>query len=131
MKCPRCGFEQEPGVECIHCGVVFKKIEAVDLPPGIDVGHIPALEAEERVEDTEPDTKQVVIFTDQFKIQGKVRVVVKAAYRGRVSDMLNDPATQFLVVQDAVISTVDGEIKVPFTPVALVNKQDIHFAVPS
>jgi len=130
MKCPRCGFEQEPGEECVRCGVIFKKIEATELPPGIDVGHIPALEAEEKVEDKPPEAKAVVIFTGQFRIEGKVRMVAKG-YRGRISDVLNDPSTHFLIVQDAKVSTVEGELKVPFTPVVVVNKHDIHFAVPS
>ena len=130
MRCPRCGFEQEPGEECVRCGVIFKKIEATEVPPGIDVGHIPALEAEEKAEDTAPEAKEVVLFTGQFRIQGKIHMVGKG-YRCRISDILNDPATQFLVVQDAKVSTIEGELKVPFTPVVVVNKQDIHFAVPS
>ena len=130
MRCPRCGFEQEPGAECVRCGVVFRKVDATDLPPGIDVGHIPGLEPEERLIAEDAETKEVVLFTSQFKIQGKVRVVAKG-YRGRISDMLNDVAMQFLVVQDAKVSTIEGEIMVPFAPVVVVNKQDIHFVLPS
>jgi len=130
MRCPRCGFEQDPGPECVRCGVVFKKIDAGSLPPGIDVGGIPGFEPEERVVAEETDLKEVVLFTGQFKIQGKVRTATKG-YRGRISDILNDESMQFLVVQDAKVSTIEGEIKVPFAPVVVVNKQDIHFAVPS
>jgi len=130
MRCPRCGFEQDPGPECVRCGVVFKKVDAGNLPPGIDVGDIPGLEPEEGIVAEERDLKEVVLFTSQFKIQGKVRTATKG-YRGRISDMLNDDSTQFLVVQDAKVSTIEGEIKVPFTPVVVVNKQDVHFAVPS
>lgn len=25
MKCPKCGFEQPPSVECVHCGVIIER----------------------------------------------------------------------------------------------------------
>ena len=29
MQCPKCGFEQPPGTECLSCGVVFAKYNAI------------------------------------------------------------------------------------------------------
>jgi hypothetical protein len=27
IKCPKCGFEQEENIECIHCGIIFSKFK--------------------------------------------------------------------------------------------------------
>ena len=32
MQCPRCGFEQPPGIECARCGIVFAKWQARQQP---------------------------------------------------------------------------------------------------
>lgn len=37
MTCPRCGFLQAVGAECIHCGVVFSKLA------GAGTSRLPAL----------------------------------------------------------------------------------------
>jgi hypothetical protein len=29
MNCPKCGFQQEKGTECVHCGIVFSRYHAM------------------------------------------------------------------------------------------------------
>ena len=40
LSCPKCGFEQEEGPECLRCGIVFSKfkpqVPAVETPPITD-----------------------------------------------------------------------------------------------
>jgi hypothetical protein len=48
MMCPKCGFEQPQGVECIRCGVIFSRLKgasagaAVPPPPPAAYGSPPA-----------------------------------------------------------------------------------------
>lgn len=37
MQCPKCGFEQEAGVECARCGVIFAKVPPSELSPAVDI----------------------------------------------------------------------------------------------
>lgn len=70
------------------------------------------------------ETKEVVIYTQQFKIEGRVKVTAKG-YRGRISDFLNQEVTRFIPVLEPRISRLDGgEVRKPSESV-LVNKGSI------
>jgi len=42
LTCPKCGFEQEDGPECLHCGIIFSKFK----PPAQAVEEAPATVAD-------------------------------------------------------------------------------------
>ena len=55
-------------------------------------------------------TIQVEIWTDRYRIKGNVFLPLadQGAYRGRLSDMLNDPEKNFLPVTNVSLSLLTG-----------------------
>ena len=76
----------------------------------------------------EIELKRIILFTDQFKIEGQIRVPV-AGYRGRVSDFLNQDQVKFIPVLNPTISKIDGEVLLtPLPESILVNKDRVALA---
>ncbi len=76
----------------------------------------------------EVELKRIILFTDQFKIEGQVRIPV-AGYRGRVSDFLNQDQVKFIPVLNPAVYRLDGQVlKTPFPESVLVNKSRVTLA---
>ena len=59
LTCPKCGFEQEDGPECLRCGIIFSKFK----PPAPAIGEAPAT-----VGDTESQPATPGLLSRVFRI---------------------------------------------------------------
>ena len=59
LTCPKCGFEQEDGLECLHCGIIFSKFKS----PAPAVKEAPATVAA-----TEPQPATPGLLSRVFRI---------------------------------------------------------------
>lgn len=75
----------------------------------------------------EMELKGIVFITPQFKIEGQIKVAA-SAYRGRLSDFLNQGQQNFIPVINPTISQLNGEIVASFPTSILLNKSSITIA---
>ena len=53
---------------------------------------------------------EVEVWTEQHRIVGKVHITTKEGYRGRLSDLLNQPELPFLSLTDVSVYKLDGDL---------------------
>ncbi len=73
------------------------------------------------------ELRHVVILTNQFKIEGQIRVPA-TSYRGRVSDFLNQGEQMFIPIMNPIIAQLGGAALPPLPESILLNKNSIIVA---
>ncbi len=90
MKCPKCGFDQPGGTECVKCGIVFdkylKKQRASFDKPGDGPGPISQAEARYDTEEMPGHMKELFFYVDpeagNFNLTGRTLILLALSYMG-------------------------------------------------
>jgi hypothetical protein len=84
--------------------------------------------SEDEVNTHDSNVQDVTIFTASYRIEGQIRISAKG-YRSRLSDFLNDEGFKFVPILNAKISSLVGDVSIPFTEVVVLNKDEITMVV--
>ena len=74
--------------------------------------------------------EQVVVETDRYRIEATL-TLPKEGYRARLSDHLNRRDHDFLTLQDARLTALDGSGRDWETPVVMLARRHIRLIVPA
>lgn len=122
MICPKCGFKQSDGEECIKCGIIIKKFSDEQRAAR-------AVGKAFQENDQDGKIQEVTVLTDDYSIQGQIRLA-PAGYRSRLSDFLNEEGVDFIPLLNVKITSILGELDIPFAEVVLINKTKINLIIP-
>jgi hypothetical protein len=68
MKCPKCGFEQPGGTECLRCGIVFEKYLKRQMAPSEEkdggLQDVPAVESGSETEEETEGLRELLFYVN-------------------------------------------------------------------
>ena len=74
--------------------------------------------------------EQIVLETPRYRVEGNV-MLPPEGYKSRLSDHLNDPDREFLIVLDAKLSPLEGEGQPSELPVVMIQRNRIDLVIPA
>lgn len=74
--------------------------------------------------------ERIVVETDRYRVEATV-TMPKEGYRARLSDHLNRREHDFLTLQDARLTALDGSGREWETPVLMLARRHIRLIVPA
>jgi hypothetical protein len=72
----------------------------------------------------------VLIETPRYRIEGSVMLAPEEGYRSRLSDFLNDPEREFLIVLDATLARLDDHGDATQLDVIMLQRRHIDLIIP-
>lgn len=73
--------------------------------------------------------ERVIVETARYRVEGEV-MLQPEGYKSRLSDHLNQPEREFLIVLDAQLTSFDGSIEPFRVPVLMVHRGRIDVIYP-
>lgn len=74
--------------------------------------------------------ERVVVETDRYRVEGNI-TLPQEGYRSRLSDYLNRPDQEFLVLVNAELNALDGSGRDWSAPVLMLARRHIRLVVPA
>lgn len=78
---------------------------------------------------TERQLEPIVLETSRYRVHGNV-MLPPAGYHSRLSDHLNNPEREFLIVLDATLTPLDGGDS-RTAPVVMIHRDRIDLVIPA
>jgi hypothetical protein len=85
---------------------------------------------ERRVEQVERRVEQVIVETERLRIEGSI-MLPPEGYRSRLSDYLNEPQREFLIILRATVTPLDGAGDPNQVPVIMVARSRVDLVIPA
>ena len=73
--------------------------------------------------------ERIVVETDRYRVEGDI-TLPQEGYRIRLSDYLNRPDQEFLILLNVELNALDGSGRDWGTPVLMLARQHIRLVVP-
>jgi hypothetical protein len=73
--------------------------------------------------------EQIILETSRYRIEGQI-MLPPEGYRSRLSDYLNDPNREFLIVLDARVTRLDDPNAPTAIPVLMVQRARVDLIFP-
>ena len=74
--------------------------------------------------------ERVVLETSRYRVEGEV-MLPPEGYKSRLSDHLNEPAREFLIVLDAVLTPFDNPEGAYRSGVVMLQRRQIEMVLPA
>jgi uncharacterized protein DUF6812 len=101
-----------------------------DAPGGETIAErrakIPGVDSPQPERQLEP----IVLETSRYRVEGKV-MLPPTGYHSRLSDHLNNPEREFLIVLDATLTPLDAGRDARTTRVVMIHRDRIDLVIPS
>jgi hypothetical protein len=84
------------------------------------------------VESSPPERQlePIVLETSRYRVEGKV-MLPPTGYHSRLSDHLNNPEREFLIVLDATLTPLDAGREARTIPVVMIHRDRIDLVIPT
>jgi hypothetical protein len=85
-----------------------------------------------RVDAPQPERQlePIVLETPRYRVEGKV-MLPPTGYHSRLSDHLNNPEREFLIVLDATLTPLDSGTEPRTTRVVMIHRDRIDLVIPA
>ena len=74
--------------------------------------------------------ERVIVETARYRVDGEV-MLPPEGYKSRLSDHLNEPEREFLIVLDAELTAFDGSVEPFRVPVLMVHRARVDVIYPT
>ena len=74
--------------------------------------------------------ERVVVETDRYRVEGDL-TLPREGYRSRLSDHLNRRDLEFLAIEDARLTAIDGSDRDWSAPVVMLARRHVRLIVPA
>ena len=72
----------------------------------------------------------MLVETPRYRIEGNVMLPPEEGYRSRLSDFLNDPERDFLIVLNVTLAPWDDPATASQAPVVMLHRSRIELIIP-